>query len=202
MNVNLTRRRILNGIKILLICIFGMLFVYKLPVLKSDYHPITKEELNAIENFDENVLGTDTQTPSQDIETASILYVIDGDTIKVSLDGEEISVRLLGIDTPEIHNPKVKKECYGEEAKSALEELLKNQTEVNLVKDSIQPDKDIYQRLLRYGYLPDGTDINAFMLEKGFAKVYTKAKSDRESEFMLLQEEAQNANLGLWSACK
>lgn len=200
--MNLSRHQILNGIKLILICVFGMLLVYKLPIPKSGYDTVTPEELKAIENFNESVLGSDTQEPPGERESATILYVIDGDTIKVNLNGEEISVRLLGIDTPEIHNPKVKKECYGEEAKLALEELLKNHTEVNLVKDSIQSDKDIYERLLRYIYLPNRTDVNAYMVEKGFAKVYTKVKSDREREFMLLQQEAQNSNLGLWSACK
>ncbi|MFH1457112.1 MAG: hypothetical protein ABIF17_03280 [Patescibacteria group bacterium] len=38
------------------------------------------------------------------IEDAYVLYVIDGDTIGVSINGTEQRVRLLGIDAPEVAN--------------------------------------------------------------------------------------------------
>ncbi len=177
--------------------------VYKLVPPQPQFDTVTVEELNAIENFDGQFLGTDSvQDIKKGKEVATFLYVIDCDTIKVNINGKDISVRLIGIDTPEIHNPKVKKECYGDESKFALENLLTGQKEVLLKKDTIQPDKDIYNRFLRYVYLEDGTDINAYMIENGYAEVYTKSKSDREEEFLNLQEHATSKKLGLWSDCK
>src|SRR4051812_9874016 len=50
-------------------------------------------------------------------QPATVTSVVDGDTIKVRLDsGQTITVRLIGMDTPEIHHPTKPVQCFGQEA--------------------------------------------------------------------------------------
>ena len=43
----------------------------------------------------------------------TVTRVVDGDTIKVVLDGLEVTVRLIGVDTPETVHPAKAVEAYG-----------------------------------------------------------------------------------------
>lgn len=78
---------------------------------------------------------------------ATVAYVIDGDTVVVkTADGSEETVRLLGIDAPEIKHkdqPDSKDECGGQEAKAALEEFLPQGTPVRVQVENDLSDKEI-----------------------------------------------------------
>ncbi len=141
----------------------------------------------------ESVLGQIDQTSYY-----PVTRVIDGDTVEILINGQKESVRLLGIDTPEISgNPP---DCFGPEAASYLDGLLANQS-VRLESDTLQSNRDRYSRLLRYLYLPDGTFINAHLVELGYATVYTKLPSNHQAIFLQLENKARQDSLGLWSAC-
>src|SRR4051812_31586938 len=82
---------------------------------------------------------------------ARVTRVVDGDTIAVSIDGaggEERSVRLLGIDTPETHKPGTPIECGGPEASASMERLAPPGTRVTLESDPSQDRVDRYGRRL------------------------------------------------------
>lgn len=142
-------------------------------------------------------------------EDATVVRVVDGDTIVVSVTGrtdgpgagsapfgEEQRVRLIGIDTPESVKPDSPVECFGREASSAAKALLEGQT-VRLVRDVEEADQ--YDRLLRYVYLGDEM-ANARLVVNGYAKAYTYPPSVRHSElFVQLEREARENNRGLWS---
>lgn len=117
-----------------------------------------------------------------------VIKVVDGDTITLN---DSNKVRFSGINTPE------KKQCYYQEAKDELTRLLLDK-EVYLERD--RTDKDKYGRLLRYVYL-DEMLVNAYMVEKGYAKVYDKYKDDTKRYSELKQDElvAINNNLGVWT---
>ena len=89
--------------------------------------------------------------PTGPIEIATVASVTDGDTIRVVLDGQNVPVRYIGIDTPEIHSGF---EWMGPEAAAANERLVAGQ-QVVLEKDVSETDR--YGRLLRYVWL----DTNA-----------------------------------------
>ena len=94
-------------------------------------------------------------------ESASVVSVIDGDTIRVDFaGGSNESVRLIGINTPESD------ECYGPEASAALSVLVDQQ---NVVMARDVSNRDQFGRLLRYIYLPDGTFVNLVMVRQGYA---------------------------------
>ena len=98
-----------------------------------------------------------------------LIKVVDGDTIVVKIDDKTESVRLIGIDAPEMDENTKEKAI---ESKKYLENLLKNQ-KIYLEKDETQDGRDVYNRLLRYVYLRDRTLINKKMIEADMADEYT-----------------------------
>ena len=82
--------------------------------------------------------------PSSTLEAgdpATVVRVVDGDTIVVRKDGQEETVRLLNIDTPETKHPNKAVQCLGPEATQALETLLRPGDDVVLRYDLERTDK-------------------------------------------------------------
>lgn len=129
-----------------------------------------------------------------------VVRVVDGDTIVVSdRQNKESTVRFIGIDTPEVHDPRKPVECFGEEASSQMSQLVANQF-VRLEDDPTQDNVDRYGRLLRYVFLLDGTFVNKEMIVHGYAYEYTYQQPYQyQSEFKQAQSNAQKEALGLWS---
>ncbi|HEX9370404.1 MAG TPA: thermonuclease family protein, partial [Roseiflexaceae bacterium] len=97
------------------------------------------------------------------LPSAAVVEVIDGDTVDVRLNGAVVRIRLIGIDTPEVVDPRRPVECFGREASTRAHELLDGQT-VALEADPSQDDRDRYGRSLRYLWLPDGRLFNLEMI--------------------------------------
>jgi len=130
---------------------------------------------------------------------AEVLYVIDGDTVDVSINGKKQRVRLLGIDAPEMGFENKKEMCFAKESRNKLVQLIDRKT-VNIASDSTQQDRDVYNRILRYIYLPDGTFVNTQMIEEGYAYEYTYKELPYRyrQEFQESQRNAQALRVGLW----
>ncbi len=145
--------------------------------------------------FNEPAVSTqNTEEP----HTFTVTDVIDGDTIRVTQNGIKETVRLLGIDTPEIARPNTPVECFAQEASARAKALLVNQT-IRLEADLSQSDRDKYDRLLRYVFLEDGTPVNLLLIEEGFAHEYTYDMPYRyQSEFKSAESRAREARVGLW----
>lgn len=125
--------------------------------------------------------------------------IIDGDTIVVNIGGKNETVRLIGIDTPEIAHGKTKTECFGQEAKRKSQEVLTGKM-VRLQDDKSQSNRDKYNRLLRYIFLEDGTLVNKLLIEQGFAFEYTyDLPYQYQKEFKEAQVAAREGEKGLWS---
>ena len=106
-----------------------------------------------------------------DPATVQVVRVIDGDTIQVCcVFGDQVTVRYIGVDTPETHHPMKGVERYGKEAAEANRKLVDGKT-VRLEFDVQQLDR--YKRLLAYVYLEDGTFVNIWLVENGYAMVMT-----------------------------
>ncbi|MGI8461319.1 MAG: thermonuclease family protein [Solirubrobacterales bacterium] len=130
---------------------------------------------------------------------AGVERVIDGDTIEVSLGGEEEDVRYIGIDTPESVAPGEPVECFGKAASRENERLVGGET-VRLVFDAER--RDDYGRLLAYVYV-DELFVNAKLVETGFARTLEIAPNTTQAERLnRLEAEAGSEGLGLWGACE
>lgn len=131
---------------------------------------------------------------------AHVTRDVDGDTIDVKLGGKTETIRFIGLDTPETHDPRKPVQCYGPEAAAHTKGLLEGK-DVRLAADPKDSDRDKYGRLLRYVYLPDGTDVNAELVQDGWAFAYVIFPFSKHDDFVALESQAQAAGRGLWSAC-
>ncbi len=140
--------------------------------------------------------------PTMDPESPpsySVVKVVDGDTIDVSIDGKTERIRFIGIDTPETVDSRTKVQCFGPEASEKLKSLLIG-TSVSLEKKPNE-DKDDYGRLLRYVFL-NGKDIGAAMIEEGYAESMCAAYPHPKcAVYDVLEESAKAAKIGRWNAC-
>lgn len=93
-------------------------------------------------------------------------YVVDGDTIKL----DKKTIRLFGIDAPELHHP------WGKKAKWELFRLTKGQ----IVTASLEPEVS-YDRAVAVCTLPDGSDLSAEMVKLGLALDWEKFSGGKYS---------------------
>jgi micrococcal nuclease len=142
--------------------------------------------------------------------TVKVTKVIDGDTIRVLLpNGNEDTIRFLGIDTPELSidsmNPYVygkstNMDCllsYGFLAKDYVTDtILKKDIEIEF--DASAGFKDRYDRWLSYIALIDGTDLCETLLSNGYARVYSLESFSKKQTYLLIEQSAQQQNMGLW----
>lgn len=131
----------------------------------------------------------------------SVETFIDGDTFSVLIDNKEEKVRMLGIDTPEKNHPDLPVQCFAKAASKHLEELIGN-SKVRLEADPSSDTRDIYNRLLRFVYLPDGTFVNGRMIADGYAFAYTSFANSKTPQLIKLEKQARDKKLGLWGTCQ
>lgn len=142
---------------------------------------------------------TEIKTSTTSLKYYSVSRVIDGDTIDISIDGKVERLRLIGIDTPETVDPRKPVECFGVEASNKAKTLLIGK-KVSLESDGSQGELDKYNRLLRYVFLEDGTNINLLMIKEGYAHEYTyNLPYKYQTEFKNAQKQAEANKAGLWS---
>lgn len=131
-------------------------------------------------------------------EYRTVERIIDGDT--VDLDGEE-RVRLIGVDTPELHHPEKPVMYLARESYKFLRDLCLGK-KVRLVYDKINipsKHKDKYGRTLAYLYLEDETFINAEIIKQGYGFCYIEFPFKYMDTFRLYQREAREDSKGLWN---
>lgn len=143
------------------------------------------------------------------IGKAKVKETTDGDTIVVTLNNKDYKLRLIGVDTPETKHPNKGVEFMGQEAADFTAKELKEK-EVWVEKDVSETDK--YQRLLRYVWLVDPSDItnptyedirdktiNGILVREGYAKASTYPPDVKYQEyFNKIQQEAEQNKKGLW----
>lgn len=125
----------------------------------------------------------------------TVARVVDGDTIELST-GEK--VRYIGIDTPEVVDPRKPVQCFGVEASNANKSLVLGK-EVRLEKDVSETDK--YGRLLRYIWVGEKL-INEELVRRGFAHSSPYPPDIKyQDRFNTAETQARTENLGLWAGC-
>lgn len=180
---------------ILITVLFGFLFDSQLD--PNDYFIVDQ-------NKTENQINNDNLNLGENIFQVS--KVIDGDTIKVytgNSNQEQKTIRLISINTPEIHNPTKSIECFGEEAYQKALSLLDNQ-KVRLEYDFKKGELDKYGRTLAYVFLErddSGEEIfiNEFMIREGYAYEESYGVGYKYQDlFERAQIDAEKKQRGLW----
>ena len=140
---------------------------------------------------------------------AQVIQIIDGDTIRVTINGNIEKVRFVGINTPEIANRDHPDEFMGPEAKDFTEKAIKDK-DIYLEKDI--SDRDKYDRLLRYIWLeepvanPSTDDIgkktlNGILVKEGLAfSNFYKPDTKYQDQLEALENQAMEKAIGIWSS--
>lgn len=129
-----------------------------------------------------------------------VTKVVDGDTISVRMGKNDVLVRLIGVDAPELSSrSNTKKGCFAAQAKDYLSRKILGKY-VTLSGDYLSGDKDYYGRLLRYVYL-NGEDISRTLVFNGYARQYKYWNNDymNRYSYTLLESAAHATWRGLWN---
>ncbi len=131
-------------------------------------------------------------------EAGEVVYIVDGDTFDLKphtvIEGD-IRVRPVGINSPEIG-----KNCFASEATQRASELLRSK-KVRVNRPEGVDNRDLYGRLLRYVWLPDGRMFNLVMVEEGYACAEKRYPHPQFEAFIQAEEKAKADGRGLWGAC-
>ena len=136
-------------------------------------------------------------------QEATVVRVVDGDTLVLRgrgvgpLDARPTRVRVLLIDTPEVHT---QQECFGEEAFDRLEELLPDGSSVSVQAD--RDPEDRFGRALLHVWNADGVNVGEALTREGLAEVLQLDPNELYLDaFDAAEDEARAADRGLWAAC-
>lgn len=185
-------KRIKRTAYIIITLLFLVVLVNSVGGLLQDYQTVNETEttvevevITDDELTDETLVSSDdtesntTKSTANNLEVATVVRVVDGDTLVVQVDGENHYVRLIGIDAAEsVHPDESKNTEEGQEASDHLKSILSAGDIVYLQKDISETDK--YGRLLRYVWLEEPTDVwnedevtskmlNAILIIDGYA---------------------------------
>ena len=139
-------------------------------------------------------LATGVQAGRAADETARVVAVYDGDTCRLA-DGRRL--RLAGVDAPETAHDGRPAQYFAEQAKAALDGLVRG---VTLRFVGVGPSQDRYGRLLGDLVLPDGQSVTELLLSRGCVFVFWhedmgQALFDR---YLALQRRAMADGQGFW----
>jgi micrococcal nuclease len=129
-----------------------------------------------------------------------VTRVVDGDTVDVTRGGRTLTVRLIGIDTPETVHPTEPIECHGPEATLFATRRLLDEP-VALEFDRSQGRRDYYDRVLAYVWTTRGhaAMFNREAVRRGHALEYTYDDPYAwQREFLSAQTAARGQRLGVW----
>ena len=140
----------------------------------------------------------------------TIKRVVDGDTLLLG-NGER--VRLIGVDTPEVHeSDKLQRDAertqtdietirrLGQKSSAFVKKMVRGKR-VRMEYDQANAaigHRDRYGRTLAYVYLQDGTFLNAEIVRQGYGFAYTKYPFKYADEFRKYEREAREKGRGLW----
>ena len=125
---------------------------------------------------------------------ATVESVGDGDTFTLE-SGEK--VRLIGVQAPELHHPRMPKEYYAEESKAFLDSTISGR-QIRLDFKGRRADRN--GRLLCYVRVDDSVMVNREIVARGYGMAYLRYPHKLEGEFLDLELAARRRAIGMWSS--
>jgi micrococcal nuclease len=150
-------------------------------------------------------------TSALGMDHATVVRVVDGDTLEISLAGQAEKVRLIGVDTPEVHESEklhrdaertkqdvAMSRALGRQASDFTKSLVHAGDRVRLEFD--QHPRDKYQRMLAFIWLPDGHMLNETIICAGYSPALTRYpfRQDYMERFRACERQAREGAKGLW----
>lgn len=112
------------------------------------------------------VAGSLVMAAAANADTGTVVRVVDGDTLVVSINNIDQTIRLLNVNAPETKDPNRPVECLGSQANDFLKEALPKGSKVRLEFDRERHDR--YGRTLAGVFNSSGALINAEVARRGF----------------------------------
>lgn len=129
-----------------------------------------------------------------------VMRVIDGDTIILDVaDGDQATtrIRLWGVNTPEMNTQSsAAPEPFAQEATDFTKRLTNNQRVTVYLQGHRRRGR--YGRLLAYIELPDGTILNAALIEQGYSKHDDRWSHDQCIAYDRIEQQARQNRRGVW----
>jgi micrococcal nuclease len=162
--------------------------------------------LHLLLSFIVTLLGS---TPPDAPTTSTIVGITDGDTVTVQDSGQNYTLRLVGVDTPETYGSVHPQEfgvsnatClnrWADKASDYTSTRLHDQ-DVQLKYDTEAGTKGVYDRYLAEVHL-NGTNFNTQLLRQGYARYYSEGEysSMRAFRYRGAEAAAQESGEGVWS---
>lgn len=138
------------------------------------------------------------------VETDKVARIVDGDTVVTDRHPEKI--RLIGVDTPELHKPGTPVQCYAQQAADHLAELIPVGAAIRVTFDRATHDR--YGRTLAYVDNPAGVgtptgDVGLAQVQGGYAVAdYISPNKARRMIYDDAMTRARDARVGMWAACQ
>lgn len=139
------------------------------------------------------------QPVAENVTEAVVNFVIDGDTLNITYEGQEEELRLIGIDAPERYNEDGSSNENGRIVQDYVKQVFPKGTVIYIEPGEQQRDK--YGRLLGYVYRDKAaTDMfNLELVEMGYAEVLTIGPNDKyEDMFIRARQKAKQEGAGFW----
>jgi endonuclease YncB( thermonuclease family) len=125
---------------------------------------------------------------------AELVRIIDGDTVFLTWNNQQNTVRIIGIDTPEVNGPYTTRECFGQEASTYARTLIEGSDSLSF---EFTNEYDKYDRALGYLTLDDNRDFGRIMIENGYAYAYRAFDHPRKDGYITSEQNARANNRGL-----
>ncbi|CAH2715022.1 SPbeta prophage-derived endonuclease YokF [Neobacillus rhizosphaerae] len=155
---------------------------------------VGKSQVNQSENSKEQ---PQTKEDSNQVPV-TLVEAVDGDTIKVTYNGEKETVRYLLVDTPEEKKPNTCVQPFAVEAYKRNNQLL-NSGQITLEFDHGNK-RDKYGRLLAYVFV-NGASVQETLLKEGYARIAYVYQPPYKylDQFQADENQAKNKKLNIWS---
>ncbi len=142
-------------------------------------------------------------------EAARVWGYLDADGFKARIGDTTEEIVLIGVDLPEKENQTAKADCFGEEAMSHLRAFLPKKATIYLERDeTAKTDRDADDRLPRYVWIPGEDGAKALLLNTKLVRdgdataLKTADTAPYHANLEKAQQQARDANRGLWGACR
>lgn len=172
------------------------------------YHQVEWDEekqkwviINAAVYYDENfnIINNYENIETEKIE---VMYYtsVDGDTAKFKLNNEIITVRFLGIDTPETVHTQKEEQPYGKEASYYTKEKLENAKKIKIEYDDKASKTDQYDRILAWIWVDDSL-LQEELVSNGLARTYMLQNNYKYAgQLQLAESDAKSKGLCIWNS--
>lgn len=179
-----------------IVCVVGGLTVLLAGAAVGEYYSNSIETKSAVQES-----STLIKPSFSEMTKSEVVRVKDGDTYVLKINGEDTTVRLIGVDTPESVAP----------SEYSKENTSEGKTVSEIVKQKIQPgdtlyieydvsQTDKYGRTLAYLYFENGLMVQDWLIQNGYAQVMTIQPNSKYAEkFSELQHTAAENRVGLWN---